>query len=288
MPRNKLNITPPPVDLFLDPVRRDVAPRAGQVGHARMKVKGIDEGKRQAHFLCSTGEVDRYGEIVEPQAYADSIDAFMANPVFPAGHVYIGMSGEPTVIGSWAKVWISQDGLEGIAQFDDEENPLAQRYWNLYRKGHLKAVSVGFIAISWTMRDVMIGEQTKRTRVFDAVELLEISAVAIPAARAALVRAASALDGAVIGDGATTGGDAEKQVETIIERALTKHLNASPGGLLCTLIQDVVEATLHGRDGDYGADDVAFDDDPPVADGVCQADPDINKALASMADAIGA
>jgi len=141
-------------DLFLNPEQRNIEPRRGQIGETRMRVKagGIDEAKRQIHFVCSTDEVDRYNESVAKVAWEKAIDPFMDNPVFPAGHVYIGLSGEPTIIGHWVKLWLTKDGLEGIAEFDDSD-PLAIRYWNLYRKGHMKAVSVGFIAIAWEMRD---------------------------------------------------------------------------------------------------------------------------------------
>src|SRR5690606_1591687 len=119
----------------------------------------------------------------------DSIEAFMDNPVLIAGHTYVGLSGEPTVIGNWTKVWVSQDGLEGIAEFDAELK-LAQDYFGLYQRGRMKAVSVGFIAIEWIMRELDQGDRKQRVRAFTKVELLEISAVAIPANRAALMRAA--------------------------------------------------------------------------------------------------
>lgn len=109
-----------------------------------MFVKSIDEAKRQIHFLCSTGEIDRYGESIDQKSLDRAIPAFMRNPVFPAGHCYIAPNGEPTCIGHWVKLWVSEAGLEGVAEFDDED-PLAIRYWNLYRKGRMKAVSIGFI-----------------------------------------------------------------------------------------------------------------------------------------------
>jgi len=254
------------IDLLLDPEQRTVEPRVGQIGSTRMRVKSIDEAKRQVHFLCSTGDIDRYGEIVDQKALARAIPDFMLNPVFAAGHVYVGTSGEPTVIGHWVKLWVSDAGLEGIAEFDDED-PLAQRYWNLYRKGHMKAVSIGFLVKAWEMRE-QPGEQ-HRVRAFTEIELIEISAVAIGAARHALVRAASAARHTL----GTPGDDTlETRLTPVIERILKKLLHAGPGGHLCTLLTDVAEAVRGPRGDSYdeGDDDGSgFDDDEDAP-----ADPD--------------
>lgn len=190
-------------------------------------------------------DIDRYGEIVEPEAYRASLEAFMRNPIFAAGHVYIGENGEPTVIGHWVKVWITERGLEGIAQFDDEDE-LAQRYWNHYRKGHLRAVSVGFIARRWDMRDMDIEKERQRVRVFTDVDLLEISAVAIPANPNALMRSRSA----------SHGSDIDAIIEAAVERKLKELFHAGPGGLMTTLAQDVAELVVaysgQGVDDPYG------------------------------------
>lgn len=259
MRNNRLNFD------YLDPTRRDVAPRAGQIGCTSMRVKSIDDAKRQIHFLCSTDEIDRYNESIDKPAWEAAIPPFMTNAVFPAGHVYIGMSGEPTIIGSWVKLWVSKDGLEGIAQFDDEENELATKYWNLYRKGHMKAVSVGFIAVAWEMRDVMIGTRPQRTRVFTEVELIEISAVAIGANRSALVRAASA---PAPGDDASddASGDRLTRLESLIEQ-LSNTIRERPESRPPRGTED--DAALersylaHFMDGDFSTGD---DTDSRAAD----------------------
>lgn len=223
---------------ILDWHHRGTEPEQGALGFTRMKQRGIDEDKRQVHFLCSTDTVDRYGEIVEPEAYRASLDAFMQNPVFAAGHQHVGLNGEPTVLGHWEKVWITKDGLEGIAQFDDEDE-LAQRYWNNYRKGHMRAVSVGFIVKpnGWDMREVEIDQERQRVRVFTDVDLLEISAVMVPANPDALVRRSAA----------SPGGEAE-QLALMIQ-ALKRIFHAGPGGLMTTLAQDIAELVVCGSQG---------------------------------------
>ncbi len=289
-------------DLFLDPEQRSVEPRAGQIGYCRATIKGVDEAKRQIHFLCSNGEVDRYGERVLPEAFKDSLDSFMLNPIFPAGHVYIGKSGEPTVIGHWVKVWITQGsagGLEGIAEFDDTD-PLAIRYWNLYRKGHMKAVSVGFIAQAWQMQPEEIEGQTRNVRVFTRVELLEISAVAIPANRAARIRAAGHAIGLAGGTGAGGGGGDSNDIQTLIERTVKAAVSAAmkekhSAGSSCPTHAshdagfDVRDNFSYGLDeeGITGGDDQGAAPDP-ASDSEGDDDSQLKDALLRAIETIGA
>lgn len=270
---------------ILDWHQRGTEPEQGALGFTRMQRRGIDEDKRQVHFLCSTDTVDRYGEIVEPEAYRASLDAFMQNPVFAAGHQHVGLNGEPTVLGHWEKLWISKDGLEGIAQFDDEDE-LAQRYWNNYRKGHMRAVSVGFIVKpnGWDMREVEIDQERQRVRVFTDVDLLEISAVMVPANPDALVRRSA-------GDG---GDTLDARVEAAVERKLKQIFHAGPGGLMTTLAQDIAELVVCGGQGmDDGDIHPPEEPDPgtdpgsdPVDDPDSEAEQD-DELKALLQDALG-
>jgi len=252
---------------ILDWHERTAEPEQGDYGFTRMKQRGIDEDKRQVHFLCSTDTVDRYGEIVEPEAYRASLDSFMDNPVFAAGHQHIGLSGEPTVIGHWEKVWISKDGLEGIAQFDDEDE-LSKRYWNNYRKGHMRAVSVGFIANAWEMRDVEIAQERQRVRVFTSVDLIEISAVMVGANPDALVRRSANSGGAPL----------IELIEACFDRKMKQLFHAGPGGLMTTLAQDVAELVVcGGPGGEDGYGDIP-DPDLPGPDSASDGQDDELKA----------
>lgn len=267
------------IDRVLDWNQRHVEPTGGELGFCRMARKSVDEDKRQIHFLCSSGAIDRYGEIVEPSAYTGSIESFMLNPVFAAGHLYVGHNGEPTVIGEWVKLWISKDGLEGIAEFDDED-PLAQRYWNLYRKGRMRTVSVGFISKPWEMREVKNGTEKPRVRVFTDVSLLEISAVAIPANPDARVRSRSA--------GRTNEDDLDARLEAAAERAIDKRFSTHPGGLMTTLAQDVAELVLAsvGRGADpYG--DIPDPDDVPDPGSEDEDQGDNHNLNAALRDVLG-
>jgi HK97 family phage prohead protease len=147
-------------------------------------VRGVDTQRRTISAIASTKSVDRAGEVIEPSAFGGSIDDFRQNPVLLAGHVYASETGEPTVIGKVEQIRVTGEGLPFSARF--AETPLAAQYWQLYEGGFMRAFSVGFIPRRSEMRSV--GGEMVRTHT--EVELLEVSAVAVPANRDALVRAA--------------------------------------------------------------------------------------------------
>jgi|GEM_PF-1926330 len=269
-----MNTMPPDrlIDLFLDASHRDVEPRQGQIGHAQMQLKSVDEASRQIHFLCSTGQVDRYGEVVDPDALKAAIPGFMLNPVFVAGHQYSAPGGEPTVIGHWNKLWVSGDGLEGIAQFDDED-PLSLRYWNLYRKGHMRAVSIGFVSKGWEMRELKQTDgQVRRVRVFTEVDLLEISAVTIPANPAALMRAASFSPGNAHGK-ASEHDAIHEAVKRALNDLLTAGTDVSFTRSLALEIVDVMRS-CQGLGGDEYFDDFPNDESEPDSSAASQGNED--------------
>lgn len=178
-------------DLLLDPERRDLEPRVGQVGHVRMfsELKSIDHDARTIDFVCSTGTIDRYGEIVEPEAFRGSLDAFMLNPAFPAGHWYEFTGGQTPTVGHWKSMQVMSSKLAGKAWF--KPRGLGQECWLDYTEGNLTSVSVAFLTRKWEMRETNIGGEKRRVRVFTEVDLLECSAVLIPANPQARLRAAA-------------------------------------------------------------------------------------------------
>lgn len=252
---------------LLDPRSRDLEPAEGDVACIGGQVKGVDVENRTITAVVSNNSVDRFQEIVEASAFAKWLPTFMQNPVFLAGHRHVGFdAAEPTTIGSWQDMRVADNQLIGTAKFAD--TPLADRYWNLYRDGHMRAFSVGFIVHQWEMREFELAPGvSKKIRVFTEVELIEVSAVAVPANREALARAAAALEAGWSGDGA--GGtdaatlakfikDLDTSIDERLEAALVKHLSTDPGSPLCTLIQDVVETCasaghLRGHDDDATA-----------------------------------
>lgn len=250
------------LERLLDPMKRDQPAKPGSVGEARLFSVGqsINETERTIRFVCSSDQVDRYGEIIEPGAYREILPQFMLNPVFMAGHVYVGPAGEPTSIGYWRDLKVTDKGLEGTAWFN--QTKLGEDYWQTYKSLSQRAVSVGFISLANEMREMVIDGSTQRVRVHTQVELLEISAVAIPANRQSLMRAAGFMpDGLLSSDRASGGAELfTKRLENI-ERKLDRLFSTEPGSRLCMLIQDVVEAMRGCRFDGYEEDDTTGSDD---------------------------
>jgi HK97 family phage prohead protease len=148
-----------------------------------LQVRAIDVEKREVRVLASSPTLDRHGEIILPSAFQDTISRFMANPCVLGCHQHRLADGEPPVIGSVVKLWIDKAGLWAVIRFAETE--LGESYWVLYRDGHMRAVSVGFVALQWEdKRD----EDGGYVRTYTRVELLEISCVAVPSNPDALVK----------------------------------------------------------------------------------------------------
>jgi HK97 family phage prohead protease len=254
---------------LLDPTHRDLAPEVGARGYTAFEIKSIDEAARTVTAFVSTPNPDRYEEIVLPEAFAKWLPMFLRNPVLCAGHQYIGPAGEPTVIGHWLDIQITAKGPIGTCQFMSDD-PLAEKWWQRFRQRSVRAFSVGWITHAWEMRKHKLASGAERTlRTFTEVELIEISAVAIPANRESLVRAAAAALGA--GAGAGPGAD---QINKAVAAAIAEQLKSFKGELLAeiaktltdpdgpvdAMFRAVVDAHVHAP-GSHG-----HDHDDPEAD----------------------
>lgn len=259
------------IDLFLDPARREIEPRVGQIGHNRMfiadRAKAIDEAQRTIDFVCSTPDVDRYGEIVLPSAFAKSLATFAQNPAFPFGHSYEAHNETTPTVGHWKSMAVMDNALVGKAYF--KPRGLGEQCWQDYREGNLTSVSVAWLTRAWEMRELEIDGTTRRVRVFTEVDLLEVSAVLIPAQPNARIRAASA------------AGVDDDALADRIERILNNLLDTGPGGRLCTLIEDVASAAQGhaGRSAGYFGDIPGDEDDTPASRSAVQGDPELKTAL---------
>ena len=147
-------------------------------------VKTINEQAREITALASNAAVDREGDIILPSAFAKYLPRYLANPVIVAAHSSRLADGSSPVIGSAAKCWLDKAGLWVTIRFAD--TALGEEYWTLYRDKHQRALSVGFVGHVYEYREV----EGQQRRVFTVVELLEISAVPVPANPEALSRSA--------------------------------------------------------------------------------------------------
>ena len=129
-------------------------------------------------FVVSTGAVDRHGDVVSPEGW--QLAAYRANPVVLWAHDY-----RQPPIGRAARVW--QQGGALLAEVEFAPTRFAQEVEALYRQGYQQGVSVGFRPLRFEeRRDVRNGALLGLR--FLEQELLEISAVPVPANRGALAR----------------------------------------------------------------------------------------------------
>jgi phage head maturation protease len=148
-------------------------------------------------FISSDETLDRYDEIISPSGWR--LDAYRRNPVFQNAHNY------GNVLFTLGKALITEvremGGRTVLFQriaFATEVNPVARIAYGLYRGKFLNAVSVGFAPLRWEDGAAAAGDGEARRcrRRYLEQELLEVSAVSIPANPNALQLARSA--GAIV------------------------------------------------------------------------------------------
>ena len=132
-------------------------------------------------FVASTGEVDRHGDTVAPEGWR--LDAYRDNPVVLWAHDY----GEPA-IGRAEAVWSDGRALRARLEFAPTE--FAGQVERLYRQGYQRGVSVGFRPLRFEERRDPVNGAFLGIRFLEQ-ELLEISAVPVPANGGALLAEAT-------------------------------------------------------------------------------------------------
>jgi len=148
------------------------------------EVKGIDTERREIRFHASTDEIDRDGDVILPTAFKEGLKDYLKNPVIMACHQHRLSDGKSPVVGRAEKVWTDSRGLWVVVKF--AQTALAAEYWQLYRDGFMKAVSIGFR----TKKSHNGIVEDKHVRIIDEVELYEISLVPVPANAGALAKTA--------------------------------------------------------------------------------------------------
>jgi len=183
-------------------------PSASETGSADSPAPAIID------FLASTEALDRYHEIIVPSGWR--LEAYRRNPVFQNAHQYgdiIFTLGKALItevrpLGPGGEVCLFQR-----VEFAVGANPMARIAYGLYRGKFLNAVSVGFIPLRWENG----GEEAGYRRRYLEQELLEVSAVGIPANPEALQLGLKA--------GAIEKSDLQELAELC-----SRTLGAAPGG----------------------------------------------------------
>lgn len=179
-----------------------------------------DLGDRSVQFTISKEVVDRDGDIL--RASGVDFSNYMKNPVFLSFH-----NSREFPLGKVTKFWVEGNSVKAIVYFPTLEelstNPeqasekakLVDFTYHCYKTGMLNAVSVGFIPIEWI--------ETENGYDILKWELLEFSAVAVPANQDAIAEAVKSfgLDESVVKDFLTTEKSGRKisaQTRAILDK----------------------------------------------------------------------
>lgn len=174
-----------------------------------LSVMTEDVGERTVRFTISKEVEDRDGDIL--RAAGCDFTNYMKNPVFCSFH-----NTREFPLGKVTKFWIegksvkadvyfpTLDELASNPEYASEKAKLVDFTYHCYKTGMLNAVSVGFIPLEWT--------ETKDGYDITKWELLEFSAVAVPANQDAIAEAVKSygLDESVVKDFLTTEKSGKK------------------------------------------------------------------------------
>lgn len=134
-------------------------------------------GDRQIRVIVSTGDVDRAGDIVDPNGI--DFTAYRKNPVVLYQHDH----DEP--IARCVEIGVVNGQVEAMVQFPDEGAAEdSDKVYNLIKAGVLNAVSIGFIPLESVSLDPKDSWGPKR---YTKCEIIEFSVVSVPANANALI-----------------------------------------------------------------------------------------------------
>src|SRR3972149_7560211 len=132
-------------------------------------LKIVDKELQIIEGYASTRDVDRDNEIVDPEAFRETLPKFMENPVVGYGHPFLHTwepPGKP--IGKVIEAVIKLKGLWVRIQISKATQE-AREIWMLIEEDILRAFSIGFRPLKWQDDD----ETKIRTHL--KLELYEIS-----------------------------------------------------------------------------------------------------------------
>lgn len=121
-------------------------------------------GRLQVSIASDSSE-DRDGDVIKVEGW--NLDNFSKNPILLWAH-----NPYSPPIGRVAEISVKRGKLLFIPEFDLEDE-FAKAIFNKYKKGILSTFSVGFQPVEW--------KEGEQGYIFEKQELLEISAVSVPA-----------------------------------------------------------------------------------------------------------
>jgi len=190
--------------------------------HPAASVPDSEAAPNTIDFRSSDSTLDRYQEVITVAGW--KLETYRKNPVVQNAHSYCSLA---DTIGKSIITEVRGDHLFQRIQFAVEENPMAKVAYGLYRGGFLKAVSVGFIPLRWENGSKEAGYRRK----YVEQELIEVSAVSIPANPNALTLALKA--------GAVEIGDVKELAQFLNEFCHRTAENLSQTGDLNTALAEL-------------------------------------------------
>jgi HK97 family phage prohead protease len=151
--------------------------RRGLRSQVHVEIKA-DANAPIIQFVASDETIDRYDEVIQASGW--KLDNYQKNPVFQNAHQYGDII---HTLGRAVSTRVSDGRLVQKVEFAVDANPIAKIAYQLYKGRFLNAVSVGFVPLVWEDG----GSLDNYRRKFTQQELLEVSAVGIPANPNALV-----------------------------------------------------------------------------------------------------
>jgi hypothetical protein len=182
----------------------------GRLATLGIEVRGEESDPDLLTITASDASLDRDQEILEPAGWR--LENYLKNPVIQNSHQYGDIL---FTIGRAEKTWVEGGRLKQVWRFASAANPMARIARDLYRGGFLRSCSVGFRPVRWEYG----AEGSGYYRKFLEQELLEVSAVAVPANPNALV--------AGVKSGAIARPDLEELQSLLIQ--LSAALQRQPG-----------------------------------------------------------
>lgn len=213
------------------------------------KAEGAAKAEREGGlqvFVASEESPDRMGDVISVAGW--DFKHFKRNPVLMFGHDY-----RTAPVGIVPKLWVDGKQLLNTVRWDTDD-PLAAFLAGKYERGFMRAESVGFRSLEAEPVD---GKDPWNGVRFLKQELLEISAVPIPAHPAALKKAMGERHFSIVMPG-LAAASAEPEGESA-DGAVTARLEAVAAALTeaATVIKDGL-AALSARPAPV----VVFDETP--------------------------
>lgn len=147
------------------------------------EVKADDDATRTITFTISTAAVDRDDDTIAVDGW--ELANYIKNPVVLWGHDHVS----PPIAKALA-TWVEGGKLKSKAQFH-QEFEFADMVYRLFKGGYMNATSVGFMPKTYVVNEERPGNGWGPAFDFKTQELLEYSAVPIPANPEALQDAGS-------------------------------------------------------------------------------------------------